>query len=103
MGKWIQMTLSGSAGDLASLSLDTSLARQSGGTGFGNGANFAVGDLLVGDSQNNLRQFPISAEEGRVLKVDTSNTTTGLVWGSDTSGGVSQIAIANASTDQLGN
>ena len=102
MGKWMEMTLSGSAGELASVSLDSSLTRQNGGTGFGNGANFAVGDLLVGDSSNNLRQLAISAENGTVLKVDTGNATTKLQWEGDTSGGVSEIEIANASTDQLG-
>lgn len=98
----MEMTLSGSAGVLGSLSLDSSLTRQNGGTGFGNGANFTVGDLLVGDSSNNLRLLNISAENGTVLKVDTSNATTKLAWGGDTSGGVSEIQIANVSTDQLG-
>ena len=96
MGKWMEMTLSGSAGVLGSLSLDSSLTRQNGGTGFGSGANFAVGDLLVGDSSNNLRQLPISAESGTVLKVDTSNATTKLQWEGDTSGGVSTIQSGNS-------
>lgn len=92
----MEMTLSGSAGKLASLSLDSSLTRQNGGTGFGNGANFAVGDLLVGDSSNNLRQLAISAENGTVLKVDTSNVTTKLQWEGDTSGGVSTVQSGNS-------
>ena len=96
MGKWIEMTLSGSAGDLASVSLTNSLTRQNGGTGFGNGANFGVGDLLVGDSSNNLRQLAISAENGTVLKVDTSNATTKLQWEGDTSGGVSTVQSGNS-------
>lgn len=96
MGKWMEMTLSGSAGKLASLDLASSLTRQNGGTGFGNGANFAVGDLLVGDSSDNLRQLAISAESGTVLKVDTSNATTKLQWEGDTSGGVSTIQSGNS-------
>lgn len=103
MGKWMEMTLSGSAGDLASLSLDSSLTRQNGGTGFGNGANFTVGDLLVGDSSNNLRLFNIGAENGTVLKVDTGNATTKLTWGGDTSGGVSTVATSNSNLLSVAN
>lgn len=99
----MEMTLSGSAGDLASLSLDSSLTRQNGGTGFGNGANFTVGDLLVGDSSNNLRLFNIGAENGTVLKVDTGNATTKLTWGGDTSGGVSTVATSNSNLLSVAN
>ena len=92
MGKWVEMTLSGSAGDLASVSLDTLLTKESGGTQIG---SFSAGSLLVGDSSNSLRELGIGSNN-LVLKVDTSNTTTKLTYGEDSSGGVSTVATSDA-------
>ena len=99
MGKWIEMTLSGSAGDLASVSLDTLLTKESGGTQIG---SFTAGSLLVGDSSNSLRELAIGSND-LVLKVDTSNTTTKLNYGEDASGGVSTVGTSNSNLLSVAN
>ena len=99
MGKWVEMTLSGSAGDLASVSLDTLLAKESGGTEIG---SFTAGSLLVGDSSNSLRELAIGSND-LVLKVDTSNTTTKLTYGEDASGGVSTVGTSNSNLLSVAN
>ena len=93
------MTLSGSAGDLASVSLDTLLTKESGGTQIG---SFSAGSLLVGDSSNSLRELGIGSNN-LVLKVDTSNTTTKLTYGEDASGGVSTVGTSNSNLLSVAN
>jgi hypothetical protein len=96
MAAWKEMVLSGSAGDLSSLSLGTPLLEGHGGTSF---SSFTAGDIIYGGSGAalNILSLPSPASNIKRLKVSGDSSPE---WADDSTGS-SLDSLSSLTTDTI--
>ena len=90
------MVLSGSAGDLSSVSLGTALGGGSGGTSF---SSFTAGDLITGGNGANVVRLGVPSPASNIKRLKVSSDTS-LAWEDDSTGS-SLDSLSSLTTDTL--
>jgi hypothetical protein len=96
MAAWKEMVLSGSAGDLSSLSLGTALGGGSGGTSF---SSFTAGDLITGGNGANVIKLGVPSPASNIKRLKVAEGPS-LAW-EDDSVGSSLDSLSSLTTDTL--
>ena len=96
MAAWKEIVLSGSAGDLSSLSLDTALHEGSGGTSF---SSYTAGDIIYGGNGASLNKLSLPSPASNIKRLKVSGDGT-PVWDDDNLGS-SLDSLSSLTTDTL--
>jgi len=96
MAAWKEMVLSGSAGDLSTLSLGTALLEGSGGTSY---SSYTVGDIIYGGNGASLVKLGVPSPASNIKRLKVSGDGS-PEWADDTIGS-SLDSLSSLSTDTL--